>query len=100
MEIDVNNADHSLKPGMFARVTMTIGQRENALTIPAQAILKDAKGAYVLVADKGVAHRKSVTTGAERQSRIEIVAGLEEDANVITTGQQFAKDGGTINVQP
>jgi RND family efflux transporter MFP subunit len=100
VEIDVPNANHDLKPGMFATVRVDIGNRVNALTVPTQAVLKDDKGYYVLIADKNLAHRADVTIGTEQQSRTEIVSGLGDSNQVIITGQQFARDGGPITIQP
>lgn len=100
VEIDVPNANHDLKPGMFATVRVDVGNPVNALTVPTQALLKDDKGYYVLTADKNQAHRVDVTIGTEQQSRTEIVSGLGDSDRVITTGQQFTKDGGPITIQP
>jgi hypothetical protein len=47
-----------------------------------------------------VAKRFPVQVGAEQDSRTEILKGLTGDENVITTGQQFVKDGGAITIEP
>jgi multidrug efflux pump subunit AcrA (membrane-fusion protein) len=99
VEIDVQNADHDLKPGMFARVLMFIGQPVSVLTIPTQALLKDVRGYYVLVADKDRAQRVEVTIGSEQELRTVILSGLSDNDSLITTGQQFARDGGQISIQ-
>jgi RND family efflux transporter MFP subunit len=99
VEIDVQNADHDLKPGMFARVLMFIGQPVSVLTIPTQALLKDVRGYYVLVADKDRARRVEVTIGSEQELRTVILSGLSDNDSLITTGQQFARDGGQISIQ-
>jgi RND family efflux transporter MFP subunit len=98
VEVDVPNADHILKPGMFASASLIVGENANALTIPTQALLKDVKGDFVYVATGGVAKRTGVSTGAEHQSRTEILSGLSDQDSVITTGQQYAKDGGPLKV--
>ena len=100
IEIDVRNSDHALKPGMFATIQLEIGQPVNALTVPTQAVLRDTKGYYVMVADKNQARRVDVTLGSEQNSRTEILSGLSDGDQLITTGQQFAKDGGRITIQP
>ncbi len=100
VEIDIPNKDHTLKPGMFARVSLVLGEKANALTVPTQAILKDQSGPYVLLANNGVARRTTVQMGAEQQSRTEILSGIKDQDSVITTGQQFARDGGPITIQP
>ncbi len=99
VDIILPNKDHILKPGMFADISLIVNQKDDALTVPIQAVLKDKQGSYVLVADKGTARRRAITVGSEQESRIEIVSGLNPGDSVITTGQQFAKDGQPINIQ-
>jgi RND family efflux transporter MFP subunit len=99
VEIDVPNRDHTLKPGMFANVTLLVDQHPNAMTIPSQALFKDDKGSYVFVVSGDVARRARLVVGAEQDSRTEILSGLQDTTNVITTGQQFVRDGGPVSVQ-
>jgi len=100
IEIDIANTDHALKPGMFANVSIIINRQGDALTVPTDAVLKDTEGYYVMSAANGVAHRVGVTLGTEQESRTEILSGLGEADSVITTGQQFARDGGAITILP
>ncbi len=100
VEIDVPNTDLILKPGMFASVSLIVKEQDNALTVPTQALLKDTTGTFVFVASKGVARRTTVSPGVEQSSRTEILTGLDDKDSVITTGQQYIRDGGPINIQP
>ncbi len=100
VEVDVPNRDRLLKPGMFARVTLVVNEHPDAITVPTAAILSDDKGAYVFVAMNDTAKRIPVNLGTEQNSRTEILNGLAGGENVITTGQQFIKDGSPISIQP
>lgn len=99
-EIFVPNKDHRLKPGMYASVTLVLSEHPNAITVPAQAVLKDANGPFVYVVEGKTAKRMPVQTGIEQASRTEIVSGLSGTESLITTGQQFVRDGGPVSVQP
>ena len=99
VEVDVQNGGHLLKPGMFARVTLVVSEHPNALTVPTQAVLSDSKGNYLFVAVKDTARRLNITTGTEQDSRIEVAKGLSGNEDIITTGQQFVRDGGAISIQ-
>jgi len=99
IQIEVENATHIIKPGMFATVQITIAERQNAITIPTNAILKDDAGQYVFILDGSKARQTRVKTGAELLERTEILSGLAGNETVITVGQQFVKDGGQITVQ-
>jgi RND family efflux transporter MFP subunit len=99
VEIDILNLDHVLKPGMFARVALILGERPQALTILNTALLSDAKGPYLYTVNSDTAHRVNVQTGIEQATRTEILSGLSDSARVIIAGQQFVKDGSAVIVQ-
>lgn len=100
IEIDIPNPARELKPGMFANVTLIVDERHGALTLPTMAIMKDDSGSYVYANANNTAQRLRIRTGGEQGSRMEIVEGLRGDEDIITTGQQFVKNGGQIVVQP
>ncbi|NUO79189.1 efflux RND transporter periplasmic adaptor subunit [candidate division KSB1 bacterium] len=99
VEVDVPNKDRTLKPGMFAKVTLIIDERQEALTLPTQAILKDDRGSYVFAVENHGAKRIPISIGAEQNARTEIVSGLAGEEDIITIGQQFVKEGGQVAIQ-
>ena len=99
VEVDIPNTERLLKPGMFASVTIVVNERKNAITVPTQAILKDAKGFFLYIVNDKTAKRITINLGIEQDSRIEILSGLNGNENIITTGQQFVKDGGQVIIQ-
>jgi RND family efflux transporter MFP subunit len=99
VEIDVQNKENMLKPGMFANVVLVLSEHPDALTIATQGILRDDKGYYIYAVENGTARRIQVDVGVEQNGRTEILSGLNGTENVITTGQQFARDGGQVLVQ-
>jgi len=94
-----HNAEHIIKPGMFASVQMTIAENKDAITVPTNAILKDDSGQYIFTLDESKAKRTRVKTGIELLERTEILSGLTEDEIIITVGQQFVKDGEQVVIQ-
>jgi membrane fusion protein, multidrug efflux system len=99
VEIDIPNKDHALKPGMFSNVTLIIGEKTDALTLPTQAVLKDSSGSYIFTVVADTARRLSVRTGADQNNRTEIVSGLTESQPVVVQGQQFVRNGGPVSIQ-
>lgn len=99
VEIDIPNPARELKPGMFANVTLIVDERHDALTLPTMAIMKDDSGSYVYANANNTAQRIRVQTGVEQGSRMEIVLGLNGNEDIITTGQQFVKNGGQVLIQ-
>ncbi len=99
IEIDIPNRDHLLKPGMYATVTIVTEEHRDAVTVPTTALLKDDQGSFVYTAVNDTAHRVPVTLGWEQGERTEIRSGLDGTRPIITTGQQFVRDGGPVTVQ-
>jgi RND family efflux transporter MFP subunit len=126
MEIEVPNPGYRLKPGMYARVQLTVDTRDNALTIPRAALvaLDGKNGVFVAVqSESGAAARTSGTPSQEQPpgrqgggaapstmtvkfmpvevgirdgEYIEITAGVAEGARVITTGAGALRDGDRV----
>ena len=99
VQIDIPNPDHLLKPGMFASVMLVVDVHPDAITVPTAALLKDEKGFFVYAVNGNSAHRKQVTPGIEQSGRTEILAGVDGSEAIITTGQQFVKDGAPVALQ-
>jgi RND family efflux transporter MFP subunit len=86
MEIEIPNPGFRLKPGMYARVRLTVDRRPDALTVPRAAVVDlDGKRGAFLVEDQ-VAKFVEVKTGLSDGERIEILDGLTEGQRVVTTG--------------
>ncbi len=73
-----------LRPDMTVSVEMIVGQREDALVLPADAV-RDADGAepWVLLADEGNARHQPVKLGLRGVGLIEVTGGLSEGAQAI-----------------
>jgi RND family efflux transporter MFP subunit len=83
-EIDVENADGTLKDGMYAEAKITLKQQNDALTVPVQALDRNSSGASVLIVDaEGHVELRQVKLGVEGSNRVEVVSGLAENDRVI-----------------
>jgi membrane fusion protein, multidrug efflux system len=87
-----------LKPGMFARVNLTLERRENALLVPEQAIVPRGSGRYVFRIVDGKAVQTKVELGLRRPGEVEIVAGLEAGQRIVADGQLKLRDGSAVSV--
>ena len=115
MEIEVPNAHFRLKPGMYARVDLTTESRDNAMTVPSNAVIDvDGRtGVFVATgpqpassppaggAPSGAqatmtAKFQPVQIGIRDANHVEITSGITDGARVITTGATALKDGDQI----
>jgi membrane fusion protein, multidrug efflux system len=99
VEVDIANRSRIIKPGTFATINFIVNERPNAITLPSDALLKNDQGYFVFVSDGRTAHQKLVQIGIEQNSQTEILSGINPTDDVITTGQQFVKEGAPINIQ-
>ena len=85
----LDNADGRLVPGMFAQLALTPRERERELLlVPTEAIIATGSRHVVVVAeDAGRFRAQEVRVGVEDGGQTEIVAGLEEGARVVLSGQ-------------
>ena len=87
IEIEVPNGDKRLKPGMYARISLTVEERKNALVAPKNAVIdfENKRGVW-MPNDEKRATFVPVTLGIEGPERIEILSGLNEGDRFVTTG--------------
>ena len=94
----LNNADGTLKPGMFGRVVVRVDVREDALVAPLEAVVALRDQSSLFVVNDGVAERRAVIPGYVSQNVIEIIDGAAEGEQVVTTGHQDLRDGTPVQV--
>jgi RND family efflux transporter MFP subunit len=90
-EIDFENRDGKLIPGMYTETQLTLAQRANALSVPLEAVAQNADGATVLLVSlNNTVEERKVTLGIQGKARVEVVSGLNEgDRVVIGNRSQF-----------
>jgi membrane fusion protein (multidrug efflux system) len=104
IEAMVSNPDKKVLPGMFANVTINLGDRVKYLTLPQTAITYNPYGSTVFIARKTdrmdkqgkpliEAEQVFVTTGLTRGDQVAIIKGLEPGVMVVTSGQLKLKNG-------
>lgn len=105
-----------LRPGMFAKVSIVFAVRDNALTVPEEAIVPQGGKQFVIKvvpADTlppdaraklppdtvSVSQRAEVKLGVRRPGRVELLEGVAEGDTVVVAGQQrLQRDGSPLRV--
>jgi len=88
-EIELPNRNDLLKPGMFVRISMDLGEVET-FVVPASTVLlqEGTNIRYVFVEDQGTARRVEVILGKRFDDQLEIISdNLREGDNLVTEGQ-------------
>ncbi|CUS98597.1 efflux RND transporter periplasmic adaptor subunit [Candidatus Chrysopegis kryptomonas] len=98
-EIEVTNPQLLLRPGMFARVRIKIGQGRGII-VPESAIvpLPGSNVNYVFIVQNETALRRNVTLGRKFDGEVEILNGVNENDFVVTSGQAKLADGTKVKI--
>ena len=89
----ISNDDRKLRPGLFVRVKVQLGQREQAIMIPEEALVPRGKDGQ-----PDFATETPGQIGLRRVGEVEITSGLAADDMVITAGQLKIRNG--VPVKP
>jgi RND family efflux transporter MFP subunit len=97
-EIDVDNKDLSIAPGMYANTLLELEDRKNVVTIPVEALvlIGNQQKVYVLD-DSNRVHIRSVQVGLQGQKLAEIVSGLSPGDHVVLGGQENYREGQRVD---
>jgi multidrug efflux pump subunit AcrA (membrane-fusion protein) len=97
--IDAPNPDGSLRPGTTVRIEAVAQTLNNAVVVPASAVLKTPEGATtVMMVHEDTAHQVSVETGIREDDRIQVTKGLGGGETVIVNGAYALPDNTKVKV--
>ncbi len=94
----VTNNDGKLLPGAFVKVKTQFAPDPNAIMIPSQAIIPQARGKKVAVYRSGIASFEDVTTGVRDSAMVQITTGFKVGDTIITTGLMSLKPNGKVEL--
>ena len=102
-KLSIPNASEKIRPGMFVRTTLALGQVE-ALVVPYQSVLKltGSNDRYLFVNDNGKARRVAVTLGSRFDDQVEVTPSnaedLKEGDELVVIGQAKLVDGSPLQI--
>lgn len=82
-EVDIDNRDHRMTPGMFAAVKVILQRRDNVLALPVEAISAGEHPTVWLVNAKSQLEERPIKIGMRTDNDVEILSGLQEGDIVI-----------------
>lgn len=100
IEIEVENKEMLLRPGMFVRISMDLGTEE-AFAVPSNVVLmqEGTNTRYLFVEENGVVKRVNVVLGKRFDDVVEIISDeLEEGDKIVSEGQARLVTGDKIEV--
>ncbi|MDZ7374113.1 MAG: efflux RND transporter periplasmic adaptor subunit [candidate division KSB1 bacterium] len=94
-QVICDNPDWEVRPGTFADVFIVVDERDDALVVPASAVVNDS---IVFVVRDSVAVERRVRVGLRNDREAEILSGLEPDELVVIEGNFGLTDGAPIRI--
>jgi RND family efflux transporter MFP subunit len=98
-EVDVDNKDLSIAPGMYANTALELASVTSAVTIPVEALVLNAQQeqtVFVLGANNHI-HIRVVQVGLEGSKLAQVVSGLEPGDRVLLGGQEKYHEDEEVN---
>jgi RND family efflux transporter MFP subunit len=98
-EIDFENRNNHLIPGMYAEAQLGVNQQQGVLTIPLEAVLHDGEKVSVLVVNfQNTVEERKVQLAQQGNTSVVVLDGLAEGERVIIGGRGEFHEG--QKVQP
>ncbi|MGC4067739.1 MAG: efflux RND transporter periplasmic adaptor subunit [Polyangiaceae bacterium] len=99
-EVQIDNRDGRLRPGMYGRGFIQIGKHQQATLVPVNAVQFTSKGEQVFIVNGNRAQLRSVHVGVEADggAMLEIVDGLTPGERVVVAGADGLGDGSEVRV--
>jgi len=99
-EIDLDNRDNKVIPGMYAEVAIPLDQQHAALNIPLEAVMHDSEGPTVWVVNaQNKVELRHITVGYQGSTRVVALSGLREGERVIVGAQSGLTAGQTVETK-
>ena len=94
-----SNPKNELVPGSFVKIDVNMNQINDALIVPAEAVIPVLAGQTVYTLNNGKAKVAKVITGIRTDSEVQILSGLNIGDTIITTGIMMLRDGASVKLQ-
>jgi RND family efflux transporter MFP subunit len=96
-EIDIENRDGRLLPGMYTETQLTLRGKNNALTIPQEGVTRNGDDATVLaVSPQNTIEERHVRLGLEDDKHVEVLSGLTDGDRIVIGNRSEFHNGQKI----
>jgi membrane fusion protein, multidrug efflux system len=99
-EVQANDPQHRLRPGMFASVQMHYKAPDPGILIPGDSLLTLARGQFVPVVENNVIQMRPVHVGRDLGTQLYVTAGLKDGDVVVVNPNDLVKQGARVTTRP
>ncbi|WP_432662390.1 efflux RND transporter periplasmic adaptor subunit [Wukongibacter baidiensis] len=98
VRIYIENNEHKIKPGMFAKIKLNTDVKENVIAVKSEAVVQKGNKLVVYTVENDKAVEKEVTIGLDTGIYVEILKGLNKGESIIVKGQNYVDNGSIVKV--
>ena len=96
-EVDVQNRDRTLMPGLFAEADVALEHRDDIPTVPLQAVNHEGnKTTVFVVSTNNEIEDRPIILGLQTANDAEVVSGLKEGEQIVVSDRSGLKTGQTV----
>ena len=99
IEIELGNPEGRLKSGMFARVSLITGKRDQVPVILKESVIGKEPDTHVYLIENNKAILKKIALGLRQGPYFEVLEGVKEGDLVVTVGQQRLYENAAVTVE-
>ncbi len=96
----LDNRNGELRPGMFMNVVLDVARRENAVTVPEEAVVGEGPRQIVFVVKDNRVERRQIQMGQRYAGRVEVTDGVAAGEMVVARGTQRVRHGMPVTARP
>jgi len=94
----INNPDYLLRPGMFVKADIVTNHKDTVIVIPKNIILSRQRGKTVFIVEKGLAVERTIITGLENVTDVEVIRGLAKNERLVTSGFETLSNKSKVKI--
>jgi len=98
MEVDVENNDETLLPGMVVKAFVVRHVYHDAIILPIFSVIPGDNEYYTYIVKNGIAKKKKVELGTFQETKVHIVKGLKPGDEIIDKGLRLVADGSLVKI--
>jgi multidrug efflux pump subunit AcrA (membrane-fusion protein) len=99
-EVQIDDAQHRLRPGMFASVQMQYRAPNPGILISGDSLLTTARGQFVPVVENNIIQMRAVHVGRDLGTQVYVTAGLKDGDLVVVSPNDAVVQGRRVTTRP
>ena len=100
IELDVNNNNKELLPGMIPEVKVALGQKDASFVISQSSLLKSTQGTFVIKVSNGKTVWVPVSTGTENMEDVSVYGNISQGDTLIKFASEEVRNGAVLVGKP